>query len=375
MVFCGNCGKKASDNEKFCIHCGAKLKELTIEVTKEVGEIIKEELREQTVDPAQKLVEDEVSFIKQTTKDLGNKLEEMVEKIFRDQGYETKTRQKLLGSSGAYNEIDVLATRKSVKIAIECKNYSEERKVGIKEMRDFIAKLDDLDIHRGIFVTSSYFSNESRSWAENNPSEKSIELWDREDLMHQVMTISLGRNSKTNLLTKTVKVENSLPIQGSIDDYTILHLKNKDKITIKKREISFRPIYVVSFYLHEEFRAPDKQVYSHHNEGNYYIDGLTGRILFRSDKTGEEEYDISKEEKQMISDLREMEPQMIEVEEKPQTTIFVLKPTVDKKNAEFQVRNQIANDNKSIIEYEVKRGKDEYETLDQKGYGLIGNIQ
>lgn len=189
------------------------------------------------------------------------------------------------------------------------------------------------------------------------------------------MTISLGRNSKTNLLTKTVKVENSLPIQGSIDDYTILHLKNKDKITIKKREISFRPIYVVSFYLHEEFRAPDKQVYSHHNEGNYYIDGLTGRILFRSDKTGEEEYDISKEEKQMISDLREMEPQMIEVEEKPQTTIFVLKPTVDKKNAEFQVRNRMTNDNKSIIEYEVKRGKDEYETLDQKGYGLIGNIQ
>lgn len=363
MVFCSNCGKAANELDKFCTNCGTKIKEVTVQVTEELGDVIKEEFRENlttTTKEIEQVPETEQKFVNQTSRGLGNKLEEMVERIFREQGYETKTRQKILGRSNAYNEIDVLATRKNVRIAIECKNYSEERKVGIKEIRDFVSKLEDLDIHRGLFVTSSYFSEEARILADNNPNDKRIELWDREDLMHEVMTTTLGRSS-SNVLKKTIRIESALPLQGSIDDFCILHLKNQDKVSIKRRELVFLPIYIVSFNLHEEFRAPDRNMHSHHNEGYYYLDGISGRFLYKVDNYEKKEYSLSNVEKQMIDDLQEFEPRLIEVEEDTYSKITPLKPSIDRKNIEFQVRNKVAKENRKIIEYTVKVGRDQTE--------------
>lgn len=361
MVFCGSCGKKAEEQDRFCTNCGAKIKEVTIQVTEELSDIIKEEFKESVERVTQSQKPEIQEFPSQTTHELGTKLEETVERIFSEQGYETKTRQKLIGKSNAYNEIDVLATRKNIKIAIECKNYSEERKVGIKEIRDFVSKLEDLDIHRGLFVTSSYFSEEARSFAENNPNEKRVELWDREDLAQEMMRTALGRNP-TNILTKKFRVENALPINGSIDDYCILHLKNQDKVSIKRRDLIFVPIYIVSFNLHEEFRAPDKRMYAHHNEGSYYLDGSSGRFLFKMDNDEKKEYSLSTEEKQMICDLLEIEPRMIEIEEGNNTKIIQLRPSIDRKNIEFQVRNQVSKDNKKVIAYQVRIARDQFET-------------
>ena len=122
MGFCGSCGKQATDTDKFCRNCGAKITEVTVQVAEEVGDVIKEEYRE-SIHNEQEINQDtqeiEESFVSQTMRELGNKLEDMVEKIYQGQGYETKTRQKILGESKTYNEIDVLATRKSIKIAIE----------------------------------------------------------------------------------------------------------------------------------------------------------------------------------------------------------------------------------------------------------------
>lgn len=361
MTFCGSCGKQATDIDKFCRNCGSQITEITVQVAEEVGEVIKEEYRE-NIHTEQEINQNtsdvEESFVNPSMRELGNKLEDMVEKIYQVQGYETKTRQKILGASKTYNEIDVLATRKSIKIAIECKNYSEDRKVGIKEIRDFITKLDDLDIHRGLFVTSSYFSEDARSFAENN--EKNIELWDRDDLTHQVMTTALGRDS-SNVLTKSITIENALPLQGSVDDYCILHLKNKDNVTIKRREITFVPIYITSINLHEEFRAPDKQMYSHHNTGQYYLDGTSGSILMKIDSIEKKQYSLSKEEKYMMDDLQELDGADVKVEETNNLKIIKLNPSIDRKNIEFQVRNQVAKDNKKTIEFKVKVGKDQFE--------------
>jgi len=356
-VFCSSCGKKADETDKFCTNCGEKIKEVTVQVTEELGNLIKEEYKENHSDLSQS--ESEVEETISTTKMLGNKLEETVERIFNEQGYETKIRQKILGQSNTYNEIDVLATRKNVRIAIECKNYSEDRKVGIKEIRDFVQKLDDLDIHRGTFVTSSYFSEEARNFAENNTSQKRIELWDKEDLSHELMATAIGRNPG-NVLARKIKIENTLPVQDTIEDYCILHLKNQDKVSIRRRDLTFVPVYIVSFNLHEEFKAPDKRMYAHHNEGHYYLDGTTGRFLFKIDSNEKKAYSLSDEEKQMISDLLEIEPRMIEIEEINNSKIIQLKPSIDRKNIEFQVRNEVANDNKKIIEYQVKVSREEY---------------
>lgn len=363
MTFCGSCGKQATDMDKFCRNCGSKITEVTVQVAEEVGDVIKEEYRE-SIHNEQEINHDtqeiEESFVSQTMRELGNKLEDMVERIYQVQGYETKTRQKILGESKTYNEIDVLATRKSIKIAIECKNYSEDRKVGIKEIRDFVAKLEDLNIHKGLFVTSSYFSEEARNFAENNINEKSIELWDKDDLTHQVMTTALGRDS-SSVLTKSAIIENALPVQGSVEDYCILHLKNQDKVTIKRRDITFVPIYITSINLHEEFKAPDKQMYAHHNTGQYYLDGTSGSLLMKIDNVEKKQYSLSKEEKQVIEDLQELEPQIIKVEETNNLKIIKLNPSIDRKNIEFQVRNQVAKDNKKTIEYKVKVGRDQFE--------------
>lgn len=61
-------------------------------------------------------------------------------------------------------------------LAIECKNYAESNKVGIKEIRDFSAKLDDLDIKKGLFITNSDFSQDAIGWATNNPQLNQIQF-------------------------------------------------------------------------------------------------------------------------------------------------------------------------------------------------------
>ena len=53
-------------------------------------------------------------------------------------------------------------------VAVECKNYSEARTVGIKEIRDFQSKLQDLpDVKEGMFVTNTVFSSEAQTYAEH----------------------------------------------------------------------------------------------------------------------------------------------------------------------------------------------------------------
>jgi Holliday junction resolvase-like predicted endonuclease len=109
------------------------------------------------------------------------KLEDFVEKVLLKQGYtSTQTRQKLEGVSHALNEIDIVAHKIDRLTAIECKNYSEARTVGIKEIRDFQSKLQDLpQIHDAIFVTNARFSSEAEIYSAHH----NISLWDGDKLI------------------------------------------------------------------------------------------------------------------------------------------------------------------------------------------------
>jgi restriction endonuclease Mrr len=152
MKFCSECGEDLKGSTKFCTECGINLNNIPKE--NPVQNEIKTEYTEHVLDS-------EEPVIQRTTRDLGTRLEESVERIFKDRGYQTMRGQKIRGQSDQFNEIDVLAKRGSITLAIECKNY-EDRKVGIKEIRDFVAKLDDLNINKGLFVTSSDFSSDAR---------------------------------------------------------------------------------------------------------------------------------------------------------------------------------------------------------------------
>lgn len=54
-------------------------------------------------------------------------------------------------------------------LAVECKNYKESRLVGIKEIRDFESKIQDLPyITDAMFVTNTRFSSEADTYAKHN---------------------------------------------------------------------------------------------------------------------------------------------------------------------------------------------------------------
>jgi hypothetical protein len=346
MKFCPECGQDLRGSTKFCPECGFNLSKISPE------NVDQSDIAIQSTEP---FVESNEPVIQKTTRELGTRLEEAVERIFKDKGYQTFRAQKLRGQSGQYNEIDILAKRGSITLAIECKNYDKDRKVGIKEIRDFVAKLDDLNLNRGLFVTSSDFSSEATGWATNNPSSKRVDLWDSSTLMEQYKAVMLGRTD-----SKLVVIENSLQPKGSFDDYSILTLKNKDKVVIKRRELIFHPYYIVEFNLREQFKTPDRQIHSHQNSGRYFVDGLSGDILYHVDDKGHVAYDIDNIQKQIVKDVQELTSTTVEVIQESNSKISKLEP-MSKKDIEFRVRTQIVKDNKTTIEYEVRVSREETE--------------
>ncbi len=148
-------------------------------------------------------IDEPIESSPESSREMGNKLEDAVAKIFKNQGYEIVLRKKISGKSGEYNEIDVIATRGQATIAIECKNYSEGKKVGAMTVRDFIAKLDDLDIHQGLLVTNTDFSSDALGWAKNGTT-KPIQTWNGTALQEKLMEVTIGRKSRTKskILTK-----------------------------------------------------------------------------------------------------------------------------------------------------------------------------
>ena len=92
-----------------------------------------------------------------TARDLGSRLEDEIARILEHRGFATETRIKMRGSRGPFNEIDIMARRGKMVNGGRVQNYAEPTRVAIKEMRDFISKLEDLDIPNGLFVASTGF--------------------------------------------------------------------------------------------------------------------------------------------------------------------------------------------------------------------------
>lgn len=207
----------------------------------------------------------------------------------------------------------------------------------------------------GVFVTSSYFSEEAMNLARNNPQGRKIQMWNYDDLNRRIMSLSLGRNANSEQ-RGTFRIENALPLGTTITDQSILHLTNQDGITTRKCELAFHPICIISYNLYEEYRAPDKETYAHDDKGSYCADGISGSLI--------DEETASDIGEHMLADLREFSTQTIEVVEEPSSKIIVRKPGFDRKDVEFQVKNDVARNNMEEIEYEVRVGRDDYDTRD-----------
>ena len=226
--------------------------------------------------------------------------------------------------------------------------------MGIMAVRDFIAKLDDLDIHQGLFVTNTDFTSDSLGWAKNGTT-KPIETWDGQMLQDKLMEITLGRTRN-----KIFTIENSLPLRGGYDDYIVLPLQNSDKIHVKRALLTFHPFYVISFNLHDRVKMPDRQIRTVTNSGEYYVDGRSGQILASCHERGAFYFVKTVDQKEIVDELNQIKPTTIEMPENPNHSITKYTISTTSKEAEFAVKNRIADDNKADFEYERKVGKNEY---------------
>lgn len=350
MKFCPECGEDLKGSTKFCPECGFNIiSSLGQEIRKEI--VVENNISEESIFD-EDILEDPV--IEKTARELGTNLEDMAEKILQDRGFSTETRTKIRGTSGQLNEIDIIAKRNQIVLAVECKNYAESNKVGIKEIRDFSAKLDDLDIKKGLFITSSDFSQDAIGWATNNPQLKQIDLWNGNKLTENFQATVLGRSGG-----QLTKVLDCLNPRDSIENYSEILLKNKNNVGIARRDLIFHPYYIIQFTLREQFKTPDKQIHSQFNSGQYVVNGLTRKILYCSDDNGDVFYEKDSEQKQVIEDLMNIEPyKTVEVQKVSNSNVVVHKASMSKKDVEFTVKKKIIEDNKAIIPYYVRKSRE-----------------
>ena len=141
MTFCGSCGKRASEKEKFCTACGAPLIETQVSVLEEVGEIIKEEYKTSQAPPNSELSQgDYIGDQKQS----GEWLEFTVEHILKFAGFETQRHASFVfnDSTGDKFVIDILARDTNIEIFVECKDLSD-LKMSEKILYTLKGQLDD----------------------------------------------------------------------------------------------------------------------------------------------------------------------------------------------------------------------------------------
>ena len=158
MTFCWNCGAEVERTEaKFCLKCGVSLSSRDTTVTSSRPE--------QQVDVGTERVGEQgpTPTVRVNTYRLGKHFEENVASIFERMGYQVEMRHHFREMGGA--EFDLLLTRGKRKVADECKNYDESRDVGIKEIRDFMGKLEQIKIVSGIFVAATLFSDPAKEYA------------------------------------------------------------------------------------------------------------------------------------------------------------------------------------------------------------------
>jgi hypothetical protein len=229
---------------------------------------------EASVNQSDSSFDHEIEVSKNMVYALGVKLEQMVEQILSRRGFETSRRERLKGVTGAIHEIDIIAKRSGKVIAIECKNYGESRTVGIEDIRNFNAKIQDLQgINRAMFVTNVEFSKGVLEYA----SQNNIELWNGEKLQHDFYLLNLGRlDGKEEVLIGT-----SLPNIVEYEEATKLSLLNPEVLNVSKAVLNFKPYYMFSYELNMKKGFLGRQII--HEKGEIIVDGITKKIISQND--------------------------------------------------------------------------------------------
>lgn len=163
----------------------------------------------------------------------GLSLELIISDLFRKNGYDVIHNLKKKGKSGVEHQIDVYAEYQAPlhtsSLIIEAKNY--EGTIDKDMIMKFIQIVDDLNVDRGIFVTTSEFvaSAELTASQYNN-----IELWNRDKIAKLVGEMQLSSSSITsqensiNIKTDVKMISPKLSL-GQIKVIVIEQIQKKSK--------------------------------------------------------------------------------------------------------------------------------------------------
>lgn len=119
-----------------------------------------------------------------------DQFEDLATIIFQEEGWSAeKTRKTRDGGK------DVIARRllgdKPFLAYIQAKRYKETRKVGISEVKEFVATVAGDGIDKGFIVTSSYFSRDSVKWLTTKGiSLANVEMINRKELVSRMQKIA-----------------------------------------------------------------------------------------------------------------------------------------------------------------------------------------
>lgn len=376
MNFCPNCGGKIEiENAKFCPNCGFNFQEKKTSEESKIQIEPENTNKEQKLSPPQVVNEEETEESEYTAKNayaLGFKFEDTVEEILKAKGYFTQRRLRLEGQKGK-SEIDILAVKKykgiEKKIAVECKNYTNS--VPVKDVRDFVSKLEDLRIRNGLFVAYSDFSSEAESWGEN----ACLELWDGDTVYEKFYELSVGR---LNVGDK-VDFKYYLPVKIDYNYAANLDFENKNKVEISSAKLIWRPFYKVYYELNSVQTDPIKRKHRLTDSGFFIEDALIKSPQKPKDmvtnavksvtlgflgKSAEEK----KEEKEtgvLKKELGQNPERDLSITQPDNYKVIKLSPQITEVVARGETIDYVVQENTKTVEYEVptkkKKRKDEDE--------------
>ncbi len=367
MSFCPNCGEKIEiENSKFCSKCG-----FSLEVKKDVNKSpqIQEKIESPSMETstASAVDEEETEESEYTAKNayaLGFQFDDTVEAILKAKGYTTQRRLRLEGQKGK-SEIDILAIKrykgKEKKIAVECKNHKNS--VQVKDVRDFISKLEDNCIPNGLFVAYGNFSNEAESWGENH----GLDLWDGDAVFEKFYELNVGRLS----VGDKVDFRYYLPLKTDYNYATNLDFENKNKVDVSSAKLIWRPFYKVFYELNSVQTDTIKRKHRIIDSGFFIVDALikssstqkdTGSNIVKSmsfgllGKTAEEK----KEETEigiLKKELRQDPERDYSITQPDNYKVIKLSPQISEAVARGETIDYVVNKNTKTIEYEVPTKK------------------
>lgn len=226
MAFCGSCGKKAGNSDRFCTSCGSQIREATISVVEELGQVIKEEYKESTAPPDAELSRG--SHIGDQKRS-GEWLEYITEHILKFAGYQT-IRQYAVAINDTTKDkfyVDVLASDPFVEIFVECKDYSET-KLPEKILFEFIGQLNHYRNMTaknviGIFTMSARDEESKNIGIREKLRKENAYLWDGSFIEHlqNKMTLVQNRDEFHTYVVDHLNVDES-PAPKNKDDVTFI---------------------------------------------------------------------------------------------------------------------------------------------------------